>query len=113
MGHSGSSAKGGAAGSGGKGWGDAVKAGLNPIADFTGVKDPLVGSFGKTMQKYSPNDNMTSTYDSRAKEYADNAQKWEDTKARASEPKAQTPLAKPQTRGRVVPTSLLTEDEDN
>jgi len=110
MGHSGSSAKGGAQGSGGKGWGDVVQAGLNPLADFTGVKDPFLDVAAKHHQKFSPNDAMTSTYDSRAKEYADNTKKWEATKAKAAPQKA---APKPQERGRAVPTtSLLTEDDN-
>ena len=120
MGHSGSSAKGGAAGSGAKGWGDVVKAGLNPLADFTGVKDPLVGAFGKTMQKYSPNDEMTSTYDSRVKEYDNkvkeqNAAVWEasaaKTKAKADTKTKDAAALVRDRRGPTKNTSLLGEDE--
>lgn len=64
---------------GAKGWGDVLKATMNPLADFTGQKDPFLDMAFKGAQKAtksgSVGSDMLSTYESRAKDYKKNYDK--------------------------------------
>lgn len=114
MGHSGSSAKGGSEGSGAKGWGDALKATLNPLADFTGQKDPFLEGAFKMAQKGSSSGSaggdMLSTYDSRAKAHQTEMAKIE--RPAILPPEATVPNDIARRRPMTATTSLLTEGDE-